>query len=112
MHDLVKAAWKDVLWKLTAVILTLVLNIGLLQIFVVRPLKVAPVPISIKSESTVTDYQTGGEALLVEYYVGGIATSAVFRPHEMHLYVALIEHLKESGRLSYMVQGTKIDVEK
>ena len=60
--------------------------------------------ILIMRESTVKDYLTGGDALMVEYYVGGVATHAMFRPDQMHEYQALIAHLEESGRLTYAIQ--------
>jgi len=60
--------------------------------------------IMIMRETTVKDYLTGGDALLVEYYVGGISTHAIFRPDQMHEYQALIRHLEDTGRLTYAIQ--------
>ena len=68
-----------------------------------RPEPVRPT-IMIMRESTVKDYLTGGDALLVEYYVGGISTHAIFRPDQMHEYQALIAHLEDTGRLTYAIQ--------
>ena len=68
-----------------------------------RPEPVRP-QILIMRETTVKDYQRGGDALMVEYYVGGVATHAMFRPDQMHEYQALIAHLEESGRLTYAIQ--------
>jgi hypothetical protein len=68
-----------------------------------RPEPVRPT-IMIMRESTVKDYLTGGDALLVEYFVGGVSTHAIFRPDQMHEYQALIDHLEDTGRLTYAIK--------
>jgi hypothetical protein len=55
--------------------------------------------ILILSEKFVQGY--AGETLLfVDYTVGGIATNATFREHQMDKYNSLMEHLKKTGRVS------------
>ena len=57
------------------------------------------VPILIMSETEIVDYCSGQDALLIEYYVGGLQTNAVIPLTQMYRYNLLLEHLKESGRL-------------
>ena len=48
-----------------------------------------------------TESQYGETVLIVDYMVGGIATNAIFYPHQMNEYDAVMKHLKRSGRLRY-----------
>lgn len=48
-----------------------------------------------------TESEFGRQVLILDYMVGGIATNATFRPHQMNEYKAVIAHLKRSGRLRY-----------
>ena len=55
--------------------------------------------ILILSEKFVEGYN--GETLLfVDYTVGGIATNATFREHQMGKYYQLMKHLERTGRVS------------
>lgn len=54
--------------------------------------------ILIMSEKFVEGYD--GEMLLfVDYTVGGLATNATFKEHQMDMYIKLIEHLEKTGRV-------------
>ena len=55
--------------------------------------------ILIIRETTESHY--GEPVLIVDYMVGGIATNAIFYPHQMNEYDAVMKHLKRSGRLRY-----------
>jgi hypothetical protein len=55
--------------------------------------------ILILSEKFVQGYN--GEMLLfVDYTVGGIATNATFREHQMDKYNSLMKHLEKTGRVN------------
>jgi len=54
--------------------------------------------ILILSETFVTNWE-GQTILLVDYTVGGIATNAMFRDHQMEKYNALMDHLERTGRV-------------
>lgn len=59
------------------------------------------IPILITAETMIKDYLTGNDALLVEYFVGGMATQAIFTVDEMYQYDRLIRHLEMTGEVEY-----------
>jgi hypothetical protein len=101
----IKTLFGDPLEMIKVGIIVAVLSIFMLVVVYAtdRPEPARP-SIMIMRETTVKDYLTGGDALLVEYFVGGVSTHALFRPDQMHEYQALIAHLDQTGRLSYAVK--------
>lgn len=59
--------------------------------------------IVITKETVVSNFE-GGKSLIVDYTVNGIATHAIYRESELHLYPRLISNLKEVGRLKYALE--------
>jgi len=74
--------------------------VGIVLAFIPKTKEPIVLPeILILRETTETEY--GRQVLILDYMVGGIATNATFRPHQMNEYKAVLAHLKRSGRLRY-----------
>jgi hypothetical protein len=81
------------------IILVLAISIAILIVPIVTIAGTPKPEILILSEKFVEGYN--GETLLfVDYTVGGIATNATFRAHQMEKYNKLIDHLEKTGRVS------------
>jgi len=88
-------------YDLQSLLLAVLLSLAILSVpFLMFVARSSDKPeILILSEKFVQGYN--GETLLfIDYTVGGIATNATFREHQMDKYNSLMKHLEKTGRVN------------